>query len=103
MRLLLNQVRQIVETVNSQLAGRFGVETNRAHTFLGLSSRLHSKLAAHTLCIYLNRMLGERHFLRIKRLAFNIWHNGLAALDGRRATGVRPVQFKLWCRPEWSC
>jgi len=71
-RLLLNHVRQIVETVNSQLAGQFGVETNRAHTFLGLCTRLHSKLAAHTLCIYLNRLLGERDFLRIKRLAFNI-------------------------------
>jgi len=63
-------VRQIIETVNDQLAEQFHVEINHAHTFWGLCTRLHSKLAAHTLCIYLNRLLDNPDYLRIKRLAF---------------------------------
>jgi len=67
---LLNGARQIVETVNGQLDAQFHIETNRAHTFAGLCARLHTKLAAHTLCLYLNRLLGADDFLQIKRLAF---------------------------------
>jgi len=67
---LFNGARQIVETVNSQLEKQFDIETNHAHTFCGLCARLHTKLAAHTLCIYLNRLLGVTDFLQIKGLAF---------------------------------
>ena len=67
---LLNSARQIVETVNGQLTEQFNVETNHAHTFWGLCTRLQTKLAAHTLCIYLNRLLGDPDFLQIKKLAF---------------------------------
>lgn len=70
-RRLINAARQVVETVNSQLTEQFGIERNRAHTFPGLCARLYGKLAAHTLCIYLNRLLGEPDFLKVKRLAFN--------------------------------
>lgn len=69
-RRLINGARRVVETVNSQLAEQFGVERNRAHTFPGLCARLYSKLAAHTLCVYLNRLLGSTDPLQIKRLAF---------------------------------
>lgn len=69
-RRLFNQVRQIIETVNGQLTEQFGIEINHAHSFWGLCSRLHTKLAAHTLCIYLNRLLGTPDWLRIKQLAF---------------------------------
>ncbi len=65
-----NAVRQIVETVNGQLAEQFHIEINHAHTFWGLCTRLYAKLAAHTLCIYLNRLLGNPDFLHIKALAF---------------------------------
>lgn len=71
-RRLLNQARQIIETVNGQLEAQFHVETNHAHSFQGLCARLYTKLAAHTLCIYLNRLLGNPDFLQIKRLAFPI-------------------------------
>jgi hypothetical protein len=54
-RRLINGARQIIETVNSQLAEQFGVETSRAHTFLGLCARLH----------------GDTAPLQNKRLAFN--------------------------------
>jgi IS5 family transposase len=65
-----NALRQIVETVNDQLTEQFHVEINHAHTFWGLCTRLYTKLTAHTLCIYLNRLLGNVDFLHIKTLAF---------------------------------
>lgn len=69
---LFNSVRQIIETVNAQLSTQFNIEVNHAHTFWGLCTRLYTKLAAHTLCIYLNRLLGKPDFLQIKALAFSI-------------------------------
>jgi IS5 family transposase len=68
----INSARQIVETVNGQLAEQFHIETNHAHTFWGLCARLFTKLTAHTLCIYVNRLLGNPHWLQIKALAFPI-------------------------------
>ncbi len=62
--------RQIVETVNGQLAGLFRIEENRAHSFDGLRARLYSKLTAHTLAVYLNRLLGNPDCLHLKALAF---------------------------------
>jgi hypothetical protein len=69
---LFDAVRQIIETVNGQLAEQFHIETNHAHTFWGFCTRLLSKLAAHTLSIYINRLLGNADFLQIKHLAFPI-------------------------------
>jgi hypothetical protein len=69
-RRALNRARQIIETVNDQLTEQLHVEINHAHTFWGLCTRLYTKLTAHTLCIYLNRVLGNVEFLQIKRLAF---------------------------------
>jgi len=67
---LHNAIRQLIETVNGQLSGQFAIEKNYAHTFWGLCTRLYSKLTAHTLCIYINRLLGKPDFLHIKALAF---------------------------------
>ena len=69
---LINSARQIVEMVNGQLTEQFNIEITHAYTFSGLCARLHSKLAAHTLCIYINRLLGNPDFLHIKQLAFPI-------------------------------
>ena len=69
-RAFVNGVRQIIETVNHQLSELFQIEINHAHTFWGLCARLYTKLAAHTLCIYINRLLGKPDFLQIKSLAF---------------------------------
>lgn len=66
---LLNQQRQIIETVNGQLDEQFQIETNHAHSFGGLCARLYTKLTAHTLCLFLNRMLGRDNWLQIKSLA----------------------------------
>lgn len=62
--------RQIVETVNGQLATLFHIEENHAHSFEGLCARLYSKLTAHTLGVYLNRRLGNPDCLHLKALAF---------------------------------
>jgi hypothetical protein len=67
---LINTVRQIVATVNGQLTEQFNIETNHAHTFWGLCTRLYAKLTAHTLCVYINRLLGKPDFLQMKALAF---------------------------------
>lgn len=71
-RCTFNAVRQIVETVNGQLVEQFNIQLNHAHTFWALATRLMTKLTAHTLCIYLNRLLGNPNFLHIKALAFPI-------------------------------
>jgi hypothetical protein len=69
-RHLFNAVRQIIETVNGQLSEQFNIEKNHAHTFWGLITRLYTKLTAHTMCLYINRLLGKPEFLQIKSLAF---------------------------------
>ncbi len=69
-RRLQNSWRAIIETVNGQLTEQFHLEQNHAHSFWGLCARLYTKLTAHTLCIYLNRLLGNADWLHIKALAF---------------------------------
>ncbi len=69
-RAAMNGARAIVETVNDQLTEQFNIERNHAHSFWGLCTRLYTKLTAHTLCLYLNRLLGNADFLQIKHLAF---------------------------------
>ncbi len=69
-RRLINQTRQIIETVNGQLTEQFQIETNHAQSFWGLCARLYTKLTAHMLCICLNRLLGNPEWLHIKQLAF---------------------------------
>jgi hypothetical protein len=59
---LHNHFRQIVETVNGQLAEQFSIEQIYAQGFWGLVSRIYTKLTAHTLCIYLNRLLENANF-----------------------------------------
>ncbi len=71
-RRTFNAVRQIIETVNGQLTEEFNIEQTHAHTFRGLCARLITKLTAHTLCIFINRLLGKPNFLQIKALAFPI-------------------------------
>jgi len=71
-RRLFNRVRQIIETVNGQLTEQFNIEHNHAHSFWGLVTRLHTKLAAHTICVYINRLLERPNPLHIKSLAFPI-------------------------------
>ena len=56
---LVNHFRQMIEPINSQLAGQFNIETNKAKCMSGLLARLQAKLAAHTLGLYLNVVMGR--------------------------------------------
>ncbi len=55
----INSFRQVIETVNSQLVEQFGLQRNRAKSLSGLCARVQAKLAAHTLGLYLNYLLGR--------------------------------------------
>lgn len=55
----IKQARQIIETVNSQLVGQCHLQRHRAKSLFGLATRLHAKLAAHTLGLYLNYLAGR--------------------------------------------
>jgi hypothetical protein len=65
---LISHFRQMIETVNSQLAGQFHIETNKAKCMSGLVARLHAKLAAHTFGLYINVLTGHP-LLDLKALA----------------------------------
>jgi len=67
---LANGMRQVIETVNDQLTDQCRIGRNHAHTFGGLCARLASKLTAHTLCLYVNRLQGKADALQIKALVF---------------------------------
>ncbi len=56
---LVCHFRQMIETINSQLAGQFSIETNKAKCLSGLVARVQAKLAAHTLGLYLNVITGQ--------------------------------------------
>lgn len=71
-RHLFNAVRQIVEIVNGLLHEQFNIEKNHGDTFWGLMTRLYTKLTAHTMCLFINRLLGKSELLQIKSLAFPI-------------------------------
>ena len=64
----INHFRQVIETVNSQLVEQFHLQRNRAKSVSGLCGRVQAKLAAHTLGVYLNCLLG-RPVLALKDFA----------------------------------
>lgn len=51
-----NGARQIVATVSDQPTAQFGLARHHSHTFRGICTRLHAKLTAHTLRLYLHRL-----------------------------------------------
>ena len=55
----INHFRQRSETVKSQLVGPFRLHQHRAKSLFGLAARVQAKLAAHTLGLYLNHLLGR--------------------------------------------
>lgn len=60
--------RQIIETVNSHLVGQLHLQRNHAKSVSGLCARVQAKLTAHTVGLYLNRLLGQP-LLALKPLA----------------------------------
>jgi len=64
----INHFRQVIETINSQLTGQLHLQRNHAKSVTGLCARVQAKLTAHTVGLYLNRLLG-RPLLALKPLA----------------------------------
>lgn len=64
----INHFRQVIETVNSQLVEQFRLQRNRAKSVSGRCARVQAKRTAHTLGLYLNRLLGQP-LLALKPLA----------------------------------
>jgi hypothetical protein len=64
----INHFRQIIETVNSHLVGQVHLQRNHAKSVSGLCARVQAKLTAHTVGLYLNRLLGQP-LLALKPLA----------------------------------
>lgn len=58
-RSVRNRVRRLIETVLSQLTGRFQLAKVRARDLLHLTSRIERKLLAHTIAYAINRSLGR--------------------------------------------
>jgi hypothetical protein len=56
---LEQRLRRLIETVNSQLSERFQFERIRCRDRWHLTSRVNRKILAHTLCCWLNHMLGR--------------------------------------------
>lgn len=61
---LLQRLRRLIETVNSQLSERFHLERVWARDRWHLSSRINRKILAHTVCCFLNHQAGREllHF-----------------------------------------
>jgi len=55
----LKSTRRLVETVIGQLAERFNIEKVRARKVWYLTNRIARKVLAHTVCIFINKQLGN--------------------------------------------
>ncbi len=64
----INHFRQSIETINSRLTGQLQLQRNHAKSVSGLCARVQAKLTAHTVGLYLNRLLGQP-LLALKPLA----------------------------------
>ena len=60
------KIRKRIETNFSQLHGQFSWATNHAKTFLGLATRLLSKITAFTMIQYLNFFIFQKPINKIK-------------------------------------
>jgi hypothetical protein len=56
---LLSKTRGIIETINDKLKDEFNLVATKTKTFIGLQTRILTKITALTFCIYLNKLLGN--------------------------------------------
>jgi len=57
LQLQFRRWRKKIETVISQLAGRFQIERIRVRDLWHFQSRLARKILSHTICVYINPLL----------------------------------------------
>src|SRR3990167_1420331 len=55
----LKSTRRLVETVIGQLTDRFNIEKVRARKIWYLTNRIARKILAHTVCVFINKALGN--------------------------------------------
>lgn len=55
----LKRTRKTIETVISQLSQRFNAQTTKARDLWHLSNRVIRKLLAHSVCVQINKQLGN--------------------------------------------
>lgn len=55
----MNRMRRLVETVGSQLTGRYTIQTIRVRDLWHFQSRLIRKVLSHTIAVFLNLKLGR--------------------------------------------
>ena len=55
----LTSTRRLVETVIGQLTDRFQIEEVRASKLWYLTNRIARKVLAHTVCVYINKKIGN--------------------------------------------
>ena len=68
-RQLIFKLRRKIETVGSQLSCQLNIQSVLAKSILGFMARIKTKILAHNLCCFVNRVLG-RDISRIKELIF---------------------------------
>lgn len=66
---VLSKYRKIIETVNSILVEQLNIQSIMAKSLFGLKARIAQKIAALTLCSYLNS-LAEKPLLSVKSIIF---------------------------------
>lgn len=59
MRKLFVGTRRLVETVIGQLTDRFRIEKVRARKLWYFTNRIVRKILAHTVCVFINKMIGN--------------------------------------------
>nr|WP_172638620.1 transposase [Clostridium pasteurianum] len=63
--------RRLIETVNSQLSEQLNIAKVLAKSRLGLLARLETKILAHNICCFINKVLRKSaDILKIKQLIF---------------------------------
>lgn len=54
-----NRVRRLIETVGSQLTGRFHIQRLKVRKGWTLLAKWYRKILAHTMCVWLNKLYGR--------------------------------------------
>lgn len=67
---LLGKTRKLVETIFSQLTEQFNLSQVRAKSLWGLITRINTKITAHTIASFINKIFGLS-MINIKDLVFN--------------------------------
>ena len=63
--------RRLIETVNSQLSEQLNISKVLAKSHLGLIARLETKVLAHNICCFINKLMRKTvDILKIKELVF---------------------------------